>query len=102
MTQFVVYANPRDSHGYAPYLVDVQSDLLDVETRAVIPLAEADYLHNRISRLNPVFEIASRHYVLATTEIVAVVKSDLQTTVADISEHRGEIVDALDLLFTGI
>lgn len=102
MAQFVVYANPRDSHGYAPYLVDVQSNLLDVETRVVIPLAKSDYLRDRIGGLNPVFEIGSQHYVLATTELVAILESDLQTSVADISDHRDEIIGALDLLFTGV
>lgn len=102
MAQFAVYPNLRDSHGFAPYLVDVQTDLLEIETRVVIPLAQADYLRDRISRLNPTFEINAQQFVLATTEIVAIETSNLKTPIADLSAHRDVIIGAIDLLFTGI
>jgi len=39
MARFDVYANPGSKSDTTPYLLDVQSDLLDdLETRMVIPL----------------------------------------------------------------
>lgn len=102
MPQFAVFRNPRNSRNYAPYLIDVQSDLLALETRVVIPLAHADYAGQPIGRLNPVYEIESQPVVLATSELVAVLASDLTEQVADLSSSRDEIVAAIDLLFTSI
>ena len=102
MAQFGVYRNLRGSNEYAPYLVDVQCDLLALETRAVIPLASEDYFGTRINRLNPVFTIESRQLVLATSEIVAIVTHDLKHPIADLSAFRDEIIGAIDFLFTGV
>ncbi|MGH7078869.1 MAG: CcdB family protein, partial [Acetobacteraceae bacterium] len=51
-----VHANPGPSAGYAPYLLDVQADLLaELDTRVVVPLIRAEAFGRRISRLHPGF-----------------------------------------------
>lgn len=102
MAQFDVYPNTRRSGRRAPYLLDVQSDLLEVSTRLVAPLIRQDYLPTAIDRLTPCFTVASQALVLSPTELTAVRKQDLPTAIDALSSHRNEIVAALDMLFTGI
>jgi toxin CcdB len=86
-----------------PYLLDVQSDLLDsLATRVVIPLIEASKSNTPITRLNPIFEIEGTNVVLSTQELAGVPNSVLGAFVSSLREYRGDIVNALDLLLTGV
>lgn len=102
MAQFTVYRNQaKDSP--APYLLDVQSDLLsELNTRVVAPLYPADTLGGKtVSTLTPVFELEGGRVLMLTTQLAGVGKRQLGQVVADFSEHRGEIVAAIDFLFSG-
>lgn len=103
MPQFTVYRN-RAQGSPAPYLLDVQSDLLgELNTRVVAPLYPADTLGGKtVSTLTPVFELDGERLLMLTTQLAGVGKQQLGQAVADFSMHRSEIVAALDLLFTGI
>ena len=59
MAQFHVCLNPNpDSAAAIPYLLEVQSDLLEsVNTRAVVPLALLSERGQPAKYLNPQFEI---------------------------------------------
>ena len=104
MAQFDVYRNPNpDTQQYAPFLVDVQSDLLvPLSTTVVIPLIKANQVSKPISRLNPKFKIKNTNTVLSTAELAGVSHQELGDYVVSLADHRIEIIDALDLLFTGI
>ena len=104
MAQFDVYRNPNpDTQSYAPFLIDVQSDLLDpLSTTVVIPLIKAKQITKPISRLNPEFKIKNMKTVLSTAELAGVSHQELGDYVMSLAEHRTVIIDALDLLFTGI
>jgi toxin CcdB len=105
MAQFSVYRNPNpDSRDTAPYLVDIQHDLLsNLGTRVVIPLFTAERLAAKPLRtLTPVFEIEGRRCVLMTPQLAGIPKSELGPQVGHLEEHRQEIVAALDLLVTGV
>ena len=104
MAQFDVYRNPNpDTQRYAPFLVDIQSDLLGpLATTVVIPLIKANRISKPISRLNPEFNIKNIKTVLSTAELAGVSHQDLGEFVTSLAEYRTEIIDALDLLFTGI
>ena len=102
MAQFDVYRNPRGGN-YA-FLLDVQSDLLArLATRAVVPLiATKRYGVKPITRLNPTTKVGNAGYVIVVQELAAIPASELREKVTSLEARRGEIVAALDLLFTGI
>jgi len=87
----------------APFVVDVQSDLLDdLDTRVVVPLILEKEVEKRVSRLNPAFRVEGVPVVLSPAELAGVSKRTLGAKVTTLVRHRSEIMDALDLLFTGI
>ena len=105
MPQFTVYRNTSSANKDAiPYLLNVQSDLLeDLETRVVIPLYPASVLKGKSLRtLTPIFEIEGKEYVMLTPQLAGISKKLLGSVVAGLSEKRSEIIAALDLLIMGI
>lgn len=105
MAQFDVYRNPNPaSRTRIPYLLDVQSDLLDpLATRVVVPLCRPEVLSGKpAERLNPEFEIEGRKLYLLAPELAGVPRKALGDPVTNLSAQRRAIIDALDLVFTGI
>lgn len=105
MAQFDIYRNANPAtRSRIPYLLDVQSDLLDVlATRVVIPLCKPEVLKGKLAeRLNPVFEVEGHRMALLTPELAGVSRKMLGERVGNLSNERGPIIAALDLLFTGI
>ena len=105
MGQFSVFRNknPRSKTVF-PFLVDVQSDLLDdLQTRVVIPLTKAPELAKKpISTLSPLVEVHGHKYVLLTPQLAGISRSDLGAEVTTISKHCDAVIAALDCLITGI
>lgn len=102
MAQFDVYRNPGADAKHAPYLLDVQSDLLsDVTTRIVVPLARAAVHPKSVARLYPEFEIEGVRVVMLTTDLAGVGKSEIGPKVGSLSDRWSEIRDALDFAFQG-
>jgi len=105
MAQFDVYRNAHPaSRARVPYLLDVQSDLLDtLATRVVVPLCKPEVLRGKLAeRLNPVFEIEGRKMVLLTPELAGVSRKSLGEKIANLANRRDSIIAALDLVITGI
>ncbi len=104
MAQFDVCRNSNlESSRAIPYLLDVQSDLLEVlSTRVVVPLVLATEMGKAANTLNPQFEIEGISVVMSTPEIAGVPRRVLGEKVVSLQSQRGEIIAALDLLFTGI
>ena len=105
MAQFDVFENGDDhSKGRIPFLLDVQHDLLaSLATHVVIPLARPEVLNLKgISRLTPTFEVEGQPLVMLTPEMAGVPTGVLGRRVSNLADHRTAIVDALDLLFTGV
>ncbi len=87
-----------------PYLLDVQSDLLQgLETRVVVPLRRRDrFQATRIpDRLTPVFEIEGIACLMETPKLAAVPLRVLKTSVASLVDSQKAIAGALDFLFQG-
>lgn len=105
MARFDIYRNANPAtRSRIPYLLDVQSDLLDpLATRVVIPLCRPEVLKGKLAeRLNPAFEVEGHRMALLTPELAGVSKKMLGERVGNLSNERGSIIAALDLLFTGI
>lgn len=83
------------------FLLEVQSDLLDVlATRVVVPLVLATEMGRAAKTLNPQFEIEGVAVIMSTPEIAGVPRRVLGDKIASLQHRREEIIAALDLLFT--
>jgi toxin CcdB len=105
MAQFDVYRNANPAtRARVPYLLDVQSDLLDtLATRVVVPLCKPEVLRGKLAeRLNPVFEVEGRKMVLLTPELAGVSRKALGEKIENLADRRDSIIAALDLVITGI
>ena len=105
MAQFDVYRNSNAAtRARVPYLLDVQSDLLDLlATRIVVPLCKPEVLSGKpAERLNPVFEVEGRKLLMLTPELAGVSRKALGDRVTNLAAERAVIIAALDLALTGI
>jgi hypothetical protein len=80
-------------------VLNVQSDLLDIATYVVIPLARIGSF-DRIEDINPQVEVGRVKYLLITQQLSAVRRSELRDRVADLSADSGLVIKALDRLLT--
>lgn len=102
MAQLSVYRNPRPrSAEHAPFLVDVQSDLVQTQLRVVVPLVKPDYFGPVARTLNPVVKVGAMTLVLSPAEIGSLPVKDLGAAVADLRGSRQEVMAALDFLLQG-
>lgn len=104
MAQFDVYENPDStSRTEIPFLLDVQSNLLDaLATRVVAPLMARRAAGQLATRLNPQFRIRNTAVVMSTPELAGISKNRLGKKVTSLVAKRDDIIAALDLVFTGI
>ncbi len=104
MARFDVYANSGSHANTTPYLLDVQSDLLDgLDSRMVIPLRSLKHFPNVTlsTRLTPVLTIEGESFLLETPKMGALPRRALKTPVASLNWAQDEIIAALDFLFHG-
>lgn len=104
MARFDVYVNPGRHAATTPYLLDVQSDLLDVlDSRMVIPLRNLEHFPKvkLPGRLTPVVTIKGRDFLLETPKMGAIPRQLLTMPVLSLREMHAEITSALDFLFHG-
>jgi len=105
MAQFDVYRNANPAtRTRVPYLLDVQSDLLEpLASRVVVPLCKPETVSCKpAERLNPEFEVEGRRLLLLTPELAGVHRKALGDRIGSLAGERRAIIGALDLLFTGI
>lgn len=103
MPQCDYYSNPR-SRDWAPYIVDLQHEMLSsLGTRIMAPLVvRKPSGEPTMRRLNPVISIENQEYFLSTAEMASVPLIELSSSRGNLSEHRGELLAAADLLFTAV
>lgn len=104
MARFDVYANPGTHASTTPYLLDVQSDLLDgLDSRMVIPLRSLKHFPKvKLStRLTPVLTVKGEDFLLETPKMGAVPQRILKVAVTSLKGDQAQITTALDFLFHG-
>jgi toxin CcdB len=104
MAQFTVYRNKSArTKAVFPFLVDVQSDLLeDLQTRVVIPLSRLASLTKKpLSQLTPILQFEAEPHVLMTPELAGIARNDLGPPTGSLAERRDTILAAMDFLLTG-
>lgn len=104
MAQFDVYKNknPRTRSTF-PFLVDVQSDLLDpLSTRVVVPLTKVGALARKpVSHLTPTVMFDAEAYVLITPQLAGIARSELGARAGTLLNEREKILSAIDFLVAG-
>lgn len=103
MAQFDVFENIHpETKKEIPFLLDVQADLLgDLATHVVVPLVLATIMKSPAKHLNPEFIINKTRVVMSTAELAGVPVRIFGNKVHSLADSRGEIISALDFLFTG-
>lgn len=104
MARFAVRANlSRASRVRVPYLLELQANILSsLETRVVAPLVPATDFGPVATRLNPVFRIGNRNFVMDTALVAGVPKKLLGDNVVSLADRSTEILGAIDFLVSGI
>lgn len=101
MAQFQVYRNTRPSRAELPYLLDVQSDLVQTGSRLVVPLVRKERYGRLYTRLNLELSVENTAVVAAVSDMAAIDARELREAVADLSSQRAEILSAIDFLISG-
>jgi toxin CcdB len=102
MRQFDLFRNPdAASARRRPFLVILQSDLLNViDTVVVAPLAPASRT-KLVPRLVPVINIAGVDHAILVHDLAAIARSQLKRPMGTAASKRDELLAALDLVFLG-
>lgn len=99
MARFDVHAGPTGRE----LLLDCQADLLShLNTRLVVPLMAPDYAPKPAGRLNPLFEVGGKPYRMVTQYAAAIELRSLGPVVTSLEDRDREIMNALDVLISGV
>jgi len=105
MSQFAVYANKNAmTRKTFPYLIDIQSDLLEgLQTTVVIPLCKASQLHDQIiAELCPLVEIDGEKFFAMSQQLAGIARNQLGKEITNLSESRAQFIAAIDFIISGI
>ena len=103
MAQFDLHQNKGPLKDTIPYVVVVQSSLLDgYRRRVVVPLVRRSALPSGIAgtRMNPSFKVRGAVLVLHPLDMVSVASDQLGPCVGNLADQGQVIADALDELLT--
>ena len=103
MARYDVYNNPdANERTTTPYLLDVQNNFLEVDTRVMVPLHDAGRFRSTSVRdLNPELDLQGQALIMNTAAIGAIPSSDLLRPLASLANQSAVIQNALDTLFGG-
>ena len=104
MDQFDVYANPSESatHGI-PYVVVVQSDLLDaLATRMTIPLATIEFAAKAPDKLCPLVTVNGQRLRALAHYTAPLPTRNLRKLVGNLSAQSSALIAAVDVVFSGV
>ncbi|SEQ30259.1 toxin CcdB [Solimonas aquatica] len=101
MARFQAYRNTRPSRAEVPFLLDVQSDLVQTGSRLVVPLVRKERYGRLYTRLNLEFTVEGLAVVAAVSDLAAVDARELREAVADLAAQHAEILSAIDFLISG-
>lgn len=105
MGQFTLYANKnKSSNKTYPYFVDVQNNLMsELNSRLVIPLTPTTKVKDKVAKkLCPIIHVGDSDFILVTNQMTTVPKSILKSEATSLEDYRYQIIDAIDMLITGI
>ena len=104
MARFDVYATPGRHADSTPYLLDVQSDLLDgLDSRVVIPVRRRERFPAvpLADRLTPTLSIAGAEFILETPKMGAVPRRALGAPLLSLAAEQARVTAAMEFVFRG-
>ena len=104
MARFSIYQNSDDHTKTTPYILDVQTDLLNgLNTRVVIPLRNSDRYQNLSTSqdLMPRFGIQGKDFILDTPRMAAIPSKYLKKEIGNLRDQQHIVIAAIDRLFHG-
>ena len=103
MARYDVYPNPDTEYRAAtPYLLDVQNNFLEIDTRVVVPLHDASRFGLASVRdLNPELVVQDEIFVMNTAALGAIPAAELRRPLVNLASQSAAIQNALDTLFGG-
>jgi toxin CcdB len=105
MAQYDVYINPlRQSRQFVPFVVDVQSTLIDqLATRLVLPLSRVGSMMPQLPvNLCPVVSVEGERLTIHPHLAAPVSASLLKNPVINLQPWASEIASALDAVISGV
>ena len=102
--QYDVYLNPMPtSKDIYPYVIDVQSDLLNfLPTRMAVPLKIFKSKVDAPKNLTPVFNVKGDDLLFISFLATAIDKKNLNKRVCSLHQHASQMVSAMDCILSGI
>jgi toxin CcdB len=104
VAQFDVYLNPQpNSRQFVPYVVDVQSPLIDqLGTRLVMPLSRIGADQPQLPQnLCPLIDVEGESLSLMPHLAAPVIARSLKKPVASLSHRASEVTAAMDAVLSG-
>ena len=104
MAQYDVFPNPsRSAADGIPYVVVIQSDLLDaLATRLTMPLAELDPANKVPVALCPVITVGGQRLHALAHYTAPLPARDLRRPVDNVATQASALVSAMDAVLSGI
>ena len=104
MAQFDVYANPSHSAAQGiPYVVVVQSDLLDaLATRMTIPLALVTFADKAPEKLCPSITVNGQQLRALAHYAAPLPTRSLRQVVANVAPQASALITAMDVVIAGV
>ena len=104
MAQYDVYPNPSNSKKDGiPYVIVVQSDLLDsLATRLVIPLAALNFAGKAPAALCPRISVNGQHFYALAHYVAPLPSKQLRSPVDNVLAQSSLLVAALDAVLAGV
>ncbi len=105
MAQYDVYVNPqRNSREFVPYVMDVQSNLIDsLSTRLVMPLSRVGASQRQLpANLCPVMQVDRERLIMLPHLAAPVAASVLKSPVLNLQAQASDIVAAIDAVISGV
>lgn len=104
MAQYDVFANPsRSATEGIPYVVVVQSDLLDaLATRLTMPLAVVDVATRAPTTLCPIIMVKGQRLHALAHYVAPLPAKALKRPVDNVASQASALVSALDAVLSGV
>ena len=104
MAQYDVFANPSASASTGiPYVVVIQSDLLDaLATRLTVPLAVFDAATRVPTALCPVITVKGQTLRALAHYAAPLPTRSLRKALANVSAQAGALIAAMDVVLSGV
>ena len=104
MAQFDVYPNPSSNARQGiPYVVVVQSDLLDaLATRLTIPLATHEWAGKSPDKLSPAITVNGQRLRALAHYAAPLPVRTLRLPVGNVSSQSAALVSAMDVVLSGV